>query len=155
MFVMSIHNLIYAVLLVARNVIWLQPTALNICTFAILFFVRLTKQSLRVQLYLWGRSVGSFPKQRLVIKPSFHGWAKIFLKWNFFYKRNFPLDGQTRWMKSSSVSQFAWCLVVMKPLKPGLPNLESSALSLGHCNSNTVLCKVEHRFNEPLYACTE
>ena len=155
MFVTSIHNLIYAVLLVTGNVIWLQPTALNICTFAVLFFVRLTKESLRVQLCLWGRSVGSFPKQRLVMEPSFHGWAKIF-EMKFFIRETFHwMDRLHRWMKSSSVSQFAWCLAVMKLLKPGLPNLESSALPLGHCNSNTLLCKVEPRFNKPLYACME
>ena len=38
MSVTSIHHLIHAALLVAGNVIWLQPTALNICIFAVLFF---------------------------------------------------------------------------------------------------------------------
>ena len=48
MSVTSIHNLIYAVLLAAGNVIGLQPTALNTCTFgfAVLFFFKFPLQSI-------------------------------------------------------------------------------------------------------------
>ena len=50
MSVASVHNLTHVASLVAGNVISLQPTALNICAFALLFFLILLFQPILVHI---------------------------------------------------------------------------------------------------------
>ena len=79
-------------------------------------WLRLTKEASRVQLCLWGRSAGSFPKQLLVIEPIIYSEILIFQtsrgKKNWFKKSvslrnqvgNFIDKGKQLWFKLSGGS---------------------------------------------------